>query len=204
MTRRRLFLLLAASTALTALAVTAVRARNVPRVATGFVASVLCSETFVSGLDPEKNFADTTAAMPGTGLISWALDYRVDRDRGDVRVSLFGFGVSRAVYRGALGCFLDHGDAVARVAAPPAEKLPAPLLSEIAEPSIVPPESPQLAAALDRAFAEPDAPPFRRTRAIVVVKDGRIVGRGTHEELLETSETYAEIVSSQLTAEEAA
>ena len=95
MTRRRLFLLLAASTALTALAVTAVCARNVPRVATGFVASVLCSETFVSGLDPEKNFADTTAAMPGTGLISWALDYRVDRDRGDVRVSLLGFGVSR-------------------------------------------------------------------------------------------------------------
>src|SRR5690242_11020375 len=175
MTRRRLFLLLATSTALTALAVTAVRARNVPRVATSFVASVLCSETFVSGLDPKKNFADTTEAMPGTGLISWALDYRVDRDRGDVRVSLLGFGVSRAVYRGALGCFLDHGDAVARVAAPPAEKLPAPVLSEIAEPSIVPPESPQLAAALDRAFAEPDAPPFKRTRAVVVVKDGRIV-----------------------------
>jgi CubicO group peptidase (beta-lactamase class C family) len=175
MTRRRLFLLLATSTALTALAVTAVRARNVPRVATGFVASVLCSETFVSGLDPKKNFADTTEAMPGTGLISWALDYRVDRDRGDVRVSLFGFGVSRAVYRGALGCFLDHGDAVARVAAPSAEKLPAPVLPEIAGPSIVPPQNPQLGAALDRAFAEPDAPPFRRTRAVVVVKDGRIV-----------------------------
>ena len=39
---------------------------------------------------------------------------------------------------------------------------------------------------------------------ILVLEDGRIVGRGTHEELLETSETYAEIVSSQLTAEEAA
>ena len=39
---------------------------------------------------------------------------------------------------------------------------------------------------------------------ILVLEDGRIVGQGTHEELLETSETYAEIVSSQLTAEEAA
>ncbi|WP_426515859.1 ABC transporter ATP-binding protein [Diaminobutyricibacter sp. McL0618] len=39
---------------------------------------------------------------------------------------------------------------------------------------------------------------------ILVLEDGRIVGRGTHEQLLETSETYAEIVSSQLTAEEAA
>ncbi|KQV05224.1 ABC transporter ATP-binding protein [Leifsonia sp. Root112D2] len=39
---------------------------------------------------------------------------------------------------------------------------------------------------------------------ILVLEDGRIVARGTHEELLESSETYAEIVSSQLTAEEAA
>lgn len=38
---------------------------------------------------------------------------------------------------------------------------------------------------------------------ILVLDDGRIVGRGTHRELLETSETYREIVSSQLAAEEA-
>jgi ATP-binding cassette subfamily B multidrug efflux pump len=37
---------------------------------------------------------------------------------------------------------------------------------------------------------------------ILVLDDGRIVGRGTHGELLETSETYREIVSSQLAAEE--
>ncbi|RKR75123.1 ABC transporter ATP-binding protein [Frondihabitans australicus] len=39
---------------------------------------------------------------------------------------------------------------------------------------------------------------------IIVLENGRIVGRGTHDELLESNETYAEIVSSQLTAEEAA
>jgi ATP-binding cassette subfamily B protein len=39
---------------------------------------------------------------------------------------------------------------------------------------------------------------------ILVLDDGRIVGVGTHSELLESSPTYAEIVSSQLTAEEAA
>jgi ATP-binding cassette subfamily B protein len=39
---------------------------------------------------------------------------------------------------------------------------------------------------------------------ILVLEDGRIVGRGTHEELLESNETYAEIVSSQLRAEEVA
>lgn len=39
---------------------------------------------------------------------------------------------------------------------------------------------------------------------ILVMEDGRIIDRGTHEELLETSETYQEIVSTQLRAEEAA
>ena len=42
------------------------------------------------------------------------------------------------------------------------------------------------------------------TDQILVLDDGRIVGRGTHEQLLETSETYREIVSSQLAAEDAA
>ena len=39
---------------------------------------------------------------------------------------------------------------------------------------------------------------------ILVLEDGRIVAHGTHEELLETSDTYREIVSSQLAAEDAA
>ena len=38
---------------------------------------------------------------------------------------------------------------------------------------------------------------------ILVIEGGRIVGRGTHDELLESNETYQEIVSSQLAAEEA-
>jgi ATP-binding cassette subfamily B multidrug efflux pump len=39
---------------------------------------------------------------------------------------------------------------------------------------------------------------------ILVLDHGEIVARGTHEELLETSPTYVEIVDSQLSAEEAA
>ena len=39
---------------------------------------------------------------------------------------------------------------------------------------------------------------------ILVLEDGQVVGRGRHAELLETCETYREIVRSQLTAEEAA
>lgn len=39
---------------------------------------------------------------------------------------------------------------------------------------------------------------------IIVLEDGAIVGRGTHDELLASSTTYREIVESQLAAEEAA
>jgi len=39
---------------------------------------------------------------------------------------------------------------------------------------------------------------------ILVLEDGRTVGLGTHHDLLETCPTYAEIVASQMTAEEAA
>jgi ATP-binding cassette subfamily B protein len=39
---------------------------------------------------------------------------------------------------------------------------------------------------------------------ILVIEDGAVVGRGTHDELLETSPTYVEIVESQRSAEEAA
>jgi ATP-binding cassette subfamily B multidrug efflux pump len=39
---------------------------------------------------------------------------------------------------------------------------------------------------------------------ILVIEDGRIVARGTHTELLESSPTYAEIVDSQLRAEASA
>lgn len=45
---------------------------------------------------------------------------------------------------------------------------------------------------------------IRDADLILVLEDGAVVGRGTHEELLAGCETYQEIVESQLTAEEAA
>ena len=175
MTRRKLMFILATTTALSALAFGVARAHDLPKVATGFVANVVCSETFVSGQDPDKIFADTTAAMPGARLITWAMDSRVDRDARDVTVTLFGLGKSHAVYREGLGCRLDHGDPTTDVTVP-AEAKPQPaLLPEIAGPAVVQPVMPQLAQALERAFAEPAAPPFRHTRAIVVVKDGHVI-----------------------------
>ena len=39
---------------------------------------------------------------------------------------------------------------------------------------------------------------------ILVLEEGRIVDRGTHDELLETSQTYREIVDSQIREDELA
>ncbi len=174
MTRRRLLLALVATTALTALAVGGARARDMPKVATGFIASLLCSETFVSGLDPDRTLSETRAAMPGAGLLSWAMDVRVDRAAKDVTVTLLGIGQSRAVYRDGLGCHMDHGEAADWPAIRPAAPTPA-LLPDIAPPRVVAPVTPALAAALDRAFAEPDSPPFRHTHAVLVMKDGKVI-----------------------------
>jgi hypothetical protein len=135
MTRRRIILILSVSTALGAIALAASRARDVPEVATGFIASVLCSETFVSGLDPERSLSETTAAMPGAGLLTRAMDYRVDRTRKEVTVTLLGFGRSHAVYREGLGCHLEHGDTAAALESPPFDAYSQPaLLPELAAP----------------------------------------------------------------------
>ena len=82
---RRLPFMLAGTAALALLVLAVVGARDLPKVTTGFVASILCSESFVSGLDPDRVFAETTAAIPGAAWVSWALDYTVDRTRQDTR-----------------------------------------------------------------------------------------------------------------------
>ena len=45
---------------------------------------------------------------------------------------------------------------------------------------------------------------IRDADRIVVLDEGRVVGTGTHHELMASNETYREIVLSQLTEEEAA
>ena len=198
MTRRRKIILATTAIACAGLALGAARARDVPKVATGFIADTLCSETFVSGLDPMRDLAETTDAMPGTGLLTWAMNLQIDRARKAVTVTLLGIGRSRAVYREGLGCTLEHGEGITEVALPPDEKQPA-LLPEIAGPSIVRPQSEELSAALDRAFTEPAQPPHRRTRAIVVMKAGRVIaeryadGIGPETQLLGFSMTKSVI-----------
>jgi CubicO group peptidase (beta-lactamase class C family) len=175
-TRKNQIILIVTATLCGALALTAVRAHDAPRVATGFIAHTLCSETFVSGLDPDRVLSESTAAMPGTGLLTWAMNYKVDRARKDVTVTLLGGAQSHAVYREGLGCYVAHDDVSVDASLPPAASASQhALLPEIAGPALVEPANPELKLALDRAFVEPDQPPFRHTHAVVVFKDGHLV-----------------------------
>jgi CubicO group peptidase (beta-lactamase class C family) len=71
---------------------------------------------------------------------------------------------------------ISHGDEPVDASPPPAAgDIPHASLPEIAGPSAVETVNPQLRRALDRAFAEPDRPPLRHTKAVVVVKDGQVI-----------------------------
>ena len=148
------------------------------RVATGVVAHNVCSKSFVSGLDPQTVFAETMD-REGIRLLRPVLRYRLDRTAGTVDASVTGLFGSRAAFHEGFGCVLLHGatqpyllksdvDALRTPKAPP-------LLAEIAGPAVVEPADPQLKAALDHAFEEPAAPPFRRTKAVVIVHDDRVI-----------------------------
>jgi CubicO group peptidase (beta-lactamase class C family) len=148
------------------------------RVATGLVAHNVCSKSFVSSLDPQTAFAETTD-RPGIRLLRWGLRYDLDRTGQTVDASVAGLLGSHAVFHEGLGCVLTHGSKEpyilrSDIAALRTPKTP-PLLAEIAGLAVVEPADPALKAALNHAFDEPDAPPFRRTKAVVVVHEGKVI-----------------------------
>lgn len=137
------------------------------RVATGAVAHDLCAAAFVQQIDPDRVFAESLRPRAGLERIAGLIRYRVDRAAGLVDVSVSGAARMRAAYRPGWGCLVLHDPVVAPPAFPagPASPPPAPI-----EPGAA-----RLAAALDRAFAEDGPGPPRRTKAIVVLRDGQVV-----------------------------
>ncbi|MBY0323481.1 MAG: beta-lactamase family protein [Reyranella sp.] len=141
-------------------------------VATGYVSHQLCSATFVSKVEPEQFYRESIAPIlsPADVLSS----HRVDRQRAQVTSGFAGVAEARAVDRGPLGCLVLHGEPPAPVSLAPHTPAPA-LLPDIAGAEIVEPTRPALKLALGRAFAENTAPPYRNTKAVVVVRDGRVI-----------------------------
>lgn len=148
------------------------------RVATGVVAHNVCSKSFVSGLDPETVFSETIE-RDGLRRLRRVLSYQIDRAGKTVDASVGGLFAGRALFHDGLGCVLQHGSKEPYLLKSDIEALKAskspPLLPEIAGPDLVEPASPALKEALDHAFEEPAEPPFRRTKAVVVVRDGKVI-----------------------------
>ncbi len=142
-------------------------------VGAAYKAKALCSALFVSGLPLDPDRADEVSAE--AYRLMRLFPARVDREKRTVTASFFGLRARTAVHRPGFGA------ALAFRPLPPAPALPPPLPP--AHPSRpwpggdapAPDAPPALARVVDDAFAEPDPRKPRRTRAVVVVRDGRIV-----------------------------
>lgn len=145
------------------------------RVATGVAAHDLCTDTFVSGLDPQTTFAESLQPRQGFNLVGWSLGYEVDMKQREVRTSLAGVLGSRAAYREGLGCALVPTDGELPAAVAPNRAAIAPLMPPIAGPAVVVPGDTRLRHVLDAAFTEAAQPPFEHTKAVVVLRDGQVI-----------------------------
>ena len=139
---------------------------------TASTSQTLCGEIFVSGLDANRVFAEEIRPKGGMQILLNRLRYSVDSRRQQVVTTWAGHFAGVATYRKGYGCTL--GDAEAADALGVAPNLPG-AASPDNPPMPIAPVNTKLSEALDRAFAEPLQPPYRRVRAIVIVREGRIV-----------------------------
>jgi CubicO group peptidase (beta-lactamase class C family) len=124
------------------------------RVVTGLTSHALCSQTFITGFDPDGVYAEVVRPQAGVALISWGLRYKVDPAAREVRTSFLGMLASRAVYRSGYGCVV--GARGASDAPPPAA------VHESAQTAKTP--------AIDEAL--------KTAKAVVVMRDGQIIAEG--------------------------
>ena len=107
------------------------------------------------------------------------MTFEIDRKARAVEAATLGLFKGQASFHDGFGCVEQHGGKEPYLLRNDVETLrmsmtPA-LLPEIAGPAVVEPGDPALKAALDHAFEEPAAPPYRRTKAVVVVHDGKVI-----------------------------
>ncbi|WP_219639342.1 serine hydrolase [Cohnella sp. CFH 77786] len=171
--------MLAFPTVLAFFAYTGYRLYQPLMVASGFTSHYICSEAFISGREPDKVYADMVEPEGAIRFIGSLVNYDVDYDKREATTNIAGLFKTKAVYSEGTGCMLVYKpEDVTQGAADSFNSAVGSsdsLVPEIAGPAVVEPRNEQLRAALDRAFAEREHPPYIRTQAIVVVKDGKIV-----------------------------
>ncbi|NVN10933.1 serine hydrolase domain-containing protein [Nguyenibacter vanlangensis] len=140
------------------------------RILTGGMAHDICSETFVSLVDPRETIAERRTPGGLMGRIDKAMRYDVDHAHQTVRASILGAFSSRAIYRPGIGCTLVYpGESLAPV------RLPGVLTDHPEESAPVETAIPALHAALDASFAASAQPARHPVKAVVIMHDGRII-----------------------------
>lgn len=161
---------------LVAVTVVAVYGSRLLGIGAAYKAKMLCSEVFVAGRQPRDVLADLVIDDLRALQI---LKTSIDADAHTASASFFGVGTRTAQYRGETGCAMLFGGE-----RPTSSNGTASIVSQrsaldggpfhLEEPASN--VRTQLAAVLDEAFSEPDPERLRRTRAVVIVHKGRIVG----------------------------
>lgn len=147
----------------------------------GYGAKDLCSCVMVAGRNPE----DVIKNELGTSMLSLGT-FHVNFEDSSATGSVFGLGKQKAIYRKGLGCTLvvemneeelRHQKIVrANALTLNQDSLDWPMGNRIADTTFTGIQYEQLNAAIDLAFEEPGPKKLRRTRAILVVYDGKIIG----------------------------
>jgi CubicO group peptidase (beta-lactamase class C family) len=169
-------------------------------VATGYTAKAVCSYHFLTGQDLESIMSE----LPSNPLIPF-LRPQIDETKGEATVTLWGWAAKqKAILRPGLGCTLLAGNGLFETR-PALLPSPAPIdpnqpwpLGEV----VAAEKSPTLEAVLDKWFQNPDPANPRRTRAIIVVKDGQIIaeryGEGFSKDTLFQGWSMAKSVTNAL------
>jgi CubicO group peptidase (beta-lactamase class C family) len=141
-------------------------------VGAGMAAHNLCSATFVAGLDPEATLKELVQPIIGEPLGRF-VRYRVDRANRSVETTFLGIFHARADFTPGYGCRLEF----AGTPAPPAPRalLPEPVTDGFAPEDPVASTDPLITSALDRVFDEHAGEAIKDVKAVVVVKNGRVI-----------------------------
>lgn len=148
------------------IAVASYYALRLASIGSAYKAKILCSGVFVAKREPGSILSKDLAADDLSILRH--IDTKVDYALKQVTADFFGIIKRKAIYRPGLGCTLVY-DSVRELSG--GKETPT-----RDAPPVMPEEyDPRFNTALDWAFSEPDSKQLRRTRAVVIVNDGKIV-----------------------------
>ncbi len=142
------------------------------RVAAGLEAHAVCSAVFVQGVDGAATDREMVQLLAGPA--GRLLSFKVDRAKPGVDASYAGIVHERADFTPGYGCRVRHPGDIPLP--PPDAPAPAAAADGFAPRQAVTAASPSLAAAIDRVFAERPGEPAKHVKAVVVVRDGHVVG----------------------------